>query len=567
MKRDSLQVLSNKLLTALNADLGLKEIIENVIRLIKDETGLSAVGIRLQEGNDFPYIAQKGFPKEFLLTENSLVHKSTNWKECSAAYNTPQLKCTCGMVISGRVSHANPLITDSGSFWTNNSYPILDIPEAEDPRIHPSNVCIQMGFGSFAIIPIRVHGKIIGTLQLNEKKTQAFTKDDIYYFEDISLAVGSALMRKQTEEALAAKERYLQEVQATAHIGSYSFDLLEDRWTSSDVLDAIFGITEEYEKNFKGWLAIIHPDYKERMSSYFLDEVIEQRKPFCKEYKIVRVSDKQERWVAGCGNMKYDKYDLPISMVGTIMDITERKVAELQRDEYINQLQKRNQDLEQFSYIVSHNLRSPLANLLGLSELFNDPGLEKGEADFLMANVSSQIAKLDTMIKDLNHVLQVRSKGEEKREQVFFSDMVASVKEMVKDVQSSHAILIDTHFEECASIQTIKSFLFSIFYNLISNSIKYRKKDVDLLLVISSKVVRDKVQLIFTDNGIGIDLSVHSGTIFGLYKRFHEHVEGKGMGLYMVKTQVESLGGTISVTSEVNIGTTFEIMLPQRAFG
>ena len=567
MNHDSLHVLSNKVLTVLNTDLSLKEIIEKVIRLIKDETEYSAIGIRLQDGHDFPYFAQKGFPKDFLVTENSLISTTTNWKECSVKHNKPELECTCGMVISGMVTHSSPNITETGSFWTNNSYPILDIPLDEDPRFHPRNVCIQMGFGSFAIVPIRVHGKIIGTLQLNEKKKDAFTEEDIHYFEDISLAIGSALMRKQTEEILAAKEMYLREVQDIAHIGSYSFDLLEDAWVSSEILDLIFGIPEDFERTFASWLAIVHPDFRETMDEYFYQDVLGARKSFNKEYKIVRVSDKQERWVVGYGSVKYDKQNVPVSMVGTIMDITERKEAEMQRDMVINQLKKRNQDLEQFSYIVSHNLRSPLANLLGISEIVKDRGLDLEELDFMMDNISSQISKLDSMIKDLNYVLQVRSLAEEKMEPVVLADLVERVREMSEELRTSSSILIDTHFDGCPLVFSNKSYLHSIFYNLISNSIKYRKPNGELRLNISSRVIGTTVELEFTDNGIGIDLKAHSNSLFGLYKRFHKQADGKGMGLYMVKTQVESMGGSISVTSEVQIGTTFKILLPQRAFG
>ena len=281
----------------------------------------------------------------------------------------------------------------------------------------------------------------------------------------------------------------------------------------------------------------------------------------------MRVSDKQERWVVGYGSVKYDKQNVPVSMVGTIMDITERKEAEMQRDMVINQLKKRNQDLEQFSYIVSHNLRSPLANLLGISEIVKDRGLDREELDFMMDNISSQISKLDSMIKDLNYVLQVRSLAEEKMEPVVLADLVERVREMSEELRTSSSILIDTHFDGCPLVFSNKSYLHSIFYNLISNSIKYRKPNGELRLNISSRVIGTTVELEFTDNGIGIDLKAHSNSLFGLYKRFHKQADGKGMGLYMVKTQVESMGGSISVTSEVQIGTTFKILLPQRAFG
>ncbi|MBK9016545.1 MAG: hypothetical protein IPM82_22095 [Saprospiraceae bacterium] len=106
----------------------------------------------------------------------------------------------------------------------------------------------------------------------------------------------------------------------------------------------------------------------------------------------------------------------------------------------------------------------------------------------------------------------------------------------------------------------LKSYLNSIFYNLISNSIKYRQPDLAPVIEIKARLVQNKLTLTFKDNGLGIDLDKKSEQVFGLYKRFHpETAEGKGMGLFMVKTQVETLGGKINVASEVHKGTEFNI--------
>ncbi|MEJ7692640.1 ATP-binding protein [Daejeonella sp.] len=118
---------------------------------------------------------------------------------------------------------------------------------------------------------------------------------------------------------------------------------------------------------------------------------------------------------------------------------------------------------------------------------------------------------------------------------------------------------ITTDFAEIDKFNTIKSYMHSIFYNLISNSIKYRRPDVDPRIEISSHLSESKLTINFNDNGSGIDMVKHGDKLFGLYKRFHANIEGKGMGLYMVKTQVETLGGKVSVRSEVGRGAEFII--------
>jgi signal transduction histidine kinase len=105
--------------------------------------------------------------------------------------------------------------------------------------------------------------------------------------------------------------------------------------------------------------------------------------------------------------------------------------------------------------------------------------------------------------------------------------------------------------------------VYSIFLNLISNSIKYSRPDVRSIIRISSRKDGNRIVLVFSDNGMGIDLEAAGKKIFGLYQRFHKHTEGKGVGLYMVKTQVEALGGRISVTSDLNVGTMFTLVFEE----
>jgi len=114
-------------------------------------------------------------------------------------------------------------------------------------------------------------------------------------------------------------------------------------------------------------------------------------------------------------------------------------------------------------------------------------------------------------------------------------------------------------FSKVKEMMPIKSYLYSIFYNLITNSIKYKQLQVNPVIEIRSAMNGKNIVLFFKDNGLGFDTNKNQNQIFGLYKRFHSHVEGKGLGLFMVKSQVESLGGKISVNSEINKGTEFKI--------
>lgn len=243
-----------------------------------------------------------------------------------------------------------------------------------------------------------------------------------------------------------------------------------------------------------------------------------------------------------------------------IYDITQQKQELHQKEKMSNDLIQRNLDLEQFTYIVSHNLRAPAANIIACSEILQNETITPQEQKELLQGLSKSAAALDFVIKDINNILQIKSEANEKKEVIIFSKLVHDIMLSVGSFIDKHRVRIITDFSEVDEIFSLKIYIYSIFYNLIINSIKYGKPNKSLLLEIKSKKENGIIILTFKDNGLGIDMETHGDKIFGIYKRFHSHVEGKGMGLYMVKTQVESLGGKITVASEPNKGTMFTIV-------
>jgi diguanylate cyclase (GGDEF)-like protein/PAS domain S-box-containing protein len=198
--------LSYELLGILNSSLPLPDMLNSVVSSIKKWLGFDAVGIRLQAGDDFPYFARKGFSDDFLLTENTLVEHGKDGGLCRDKDGHASLQCTCGLVISGKTDPANPLFTPGGSFWTNNSFSLLELPAEKDPRLHPRNRCMHEGYGSLALIPIFENQKIVGLLQLNNRKIDSLSLNTISFFELISANIGETLMRNKAEWAL--KERF-----------------------------------------------------------------------------------------------------------------------------------------------------------------------------------------------------------------------------------------------------------------------------------------------------------------------------------------------------------------------
>jgi len=136
--------------------------------------------------------------------------------------------------------------------------------------------------------------------------------------------------RKRAEAALRESLESLNESQEIGGLGSYVLDIGTGKWTSSDVMDEIFGIGRDYERTVTGWLALIHPIDRPMMDAYFAEEVLGKGQAFNKEYRTVRQTDQAERWVHGLGKLDFDTLGKPVKMRGVIKDITERKLSDLQ---------------------------------------------------------------------------------------------------------------------------------------------------------------------------------------------------------------------------------------------
>ncbi len=241
-------------------------------------------------------------------------------------------------------------------------------------------------------------------------------------------------------------------------------------------------------------------------------------------------------------------------------DVTEEKERDKEREHLIRELTQNNKDLKQFSYITSHNLRAPLSNLTGLLNLLDDMTIEDLELKEIITGFSKSTHLLNETINDLVKVVIIKDNPSIEKEKVLIKEIFENVFNQLSFLISLHKPILKIDLEEVTILNINKSYLESIFLNLLTNSIKYRSENRQLRVSITSKVIEDNLILTFKDNGIGIDLQRNKDKIFGLYQRFHNHPDSKGLGLYLVKSQVEAMGGTITVESEIGKGTTFTII-------
>jgi PAS domain S-box-containing protein len=258
----------------------------------------------------------------------------------------------------------------------------------------------------------------------------------------------------------------------------------------------------------------------------------------------------------------FNEDDQIAGVVLTFKDITEKKNIESERERMTADLAQRNKDLEQFTYIISHNLRAPVANIQGLASLLADVEPGQPEKSDTLEALSVSVNNLDKVILDLNQILQVRSQVNDQIERISLSKLLEEIRTGISQMMEKNNVMLTGDFKAFDELYILKSYLYSIFQNLVINSIKYRRQNVNPNITVSSKLTNDKMMICFKDNGRGIDLDKYGPHLFGLYKRFDWSVEGKGVGLFMVKMQVESLGGSINVKSKVDVGTEFILEFP-----
>jgi PAS domain S-box-containing protein len=249
----------------------------------------------------------------------------------------------------------------------------------------------------------------------------------------------------------------------------------------------------------------------------------------------------------------------------TSIDITERKRSE---DELLLskkglealaiKLQEQNRQLDEFAHIISHNLRSPIGNIKALINLLNDKSpVEDYRVIFdKLKNVSNNLG--ETM-NDLMDTLRVKTDASIERVDIRFKEVLDKVIQSLEGELIRSGASITYSFDQVPQINYSKSYIESIFQNLLSNAIKYRSPDRKPAIHFETQAQGTDAILRVTDNGLGIDLKRFGDKLFGLHKTFHDHKEARGVGLFLIKTQVEALGGSITAESEVGKGTTFFI--------
>ena len=323
---------------------------------------------------------------------------------------------------------------------------------------------------------------------------------------------------------------------------------------ANDQYSKLLGYTEEELKN-TNFKAITHPDdlaedvkNLKKLSEGEISEYSMEKRYIAKSGEII--------WVNLQVAPLWEKGEKPVNHIATVEDITEKKRAVEELKKSFDLVSEQNKRLLNFSYIVSHNLRSHTSNIQTIST-FLETAESQEERDEMIELLKKVSHSLNETMSNLNEVVNIRTNINLTVEKLHLKNNIDNTIVILNDQIVKKQAEINISVAENVTINYNSAYLESILYNLISNAIRYSHPDRNPVINISFD--ENKNVLKVSDNGIGIDLKKNGDKLFGMYKTFNNNPNSKGIGLFITKNQIDAMGGTITVESKLDSGTTFSI--------
>jgi PAS domain S-box-containing protein len=395
--------------------------------------------------------------------------------------------------------------------------------------------------------------------------------------------------RVEYERKLSLQNDRLTKAQELANLGDFELEFASGKLVWSESLYSIFDINKGSDVDLDIFYAHIHPDHLDLIKLKF-NQVILTKADIPFEIKIIS-GNKVEKFVSGQISPIMDDSENVIKIRGYFQDISGRKEAELQLfkaqaslqeintklEEKVSErtkelsfkndkLQRLNNDLDNFIYTASHDLKAPISNIEALVSSLEEIATNDQDSKMLLDLINVSINRFKTTIRDLTEIAQAAHSDTEDSQSIIMSEILHEIKQDINPlIAKNNAVILDNFI--CPSIQFSRKNFRSIVYNLVSNAIKYRNPErTPVVEITSSKNDYGFFVLSVKDNGLGIK-EEEKYKVFGMFKRLHTHVEGTGVGMYIVKRIVEHEGGRIEIQSKIGEGSTFSVYLPQVTSG
>ena len=443
---------------------------------------------------------------------------------------------------------------------------VLDIAKGEVEAINETSRSDEIGEMHNAIGKL-ING-IIDKINFSEKIGEGnYLTDFNLLSKKDKLGVALLTMRdnlKATNEALIEQGNRLTNAQKLARVGNFQIDLNTGNFQSSPTMDDVLGLDEHFTKSYENVVQLILPAFREDVERKWQKSVAEQTR-FTESFMVKRWNDHQERWVTVIGEFKFQDARTDSVIFGTLQDITEGKMLELELNNSYQITTEQNRRLLNFSYIVSHNLRMHAVNIHSLLDLIAESDSEEERQQvFQLLVKASQL--LDETMHHLNDVVAMQNPVSVEIEPQILHNHIVHATDVLKTQIANKGAIINNYVDKDFVVNYNPAYLDSIVLNFVSNAIKYSHPDRRPVVNITCyrenpKNPHSRWILEIADNGLGIDMAKNGHKLFGMYKTFHNNKDAKGIGLFMTRYQVEAMGGKIEVESELNKGTTFKIYI------
>lgn len=371
--------------------------------------------------------------------------------------------------------------------------------------------------------------------------------------------VGCLISKDHRRRLLSELERYqflINESTAIVKAGSWEINFVNDTLIWSPVMYEI----HETEEEFRPLIRNLFQFLQERDRIHFkalLKEAYHNGTAYDFTFESLTAKGNL-KWVRTIGKPVINSDGTITTIRGITQDIHEQQLKDEQIKNSIAVITARNESLSNFAHIVSHNLRSHSGNMESILKLL-DAATDPAQQKELLNYLKKISANLNNTIEHLAETVQVQNSSAIPKTNIIINDILHQVSDVLRpSINETNAIIIHD-IAEYTEVEYVTAYLESIILNLISNAIKYRKPGNNPVIEVRTFKEAGRKCLSITDNGQGIDLSKHGDKLFGMYKTFHANPDAIGIGLFITKNQVESLGGNILVTSEPGKGTTFTI--------
>ncbi|MEP3836157.1 MAG: PAS domain-containing protein [Algibacter sp.] len=350
-----------------------------------------------------------------------------------------------------------------------------------------------------------------------------------------------------------------------SNIGVWEFDAEQNKVYFSESSKRIIGFENDstFGSNVNDWNDRVHPEDRKKYYKDYQDHVQGIKPLYINEHRI-KCKDGSYKWILDKGKViKWDDEGKPLRFLGTHIDITNLIENEIKISNTLSLVSKQNNRLKNFAHIVTHNLKQHASNFESLLK-FHDESKSEKEKEELLQYLKTLSSSLTKTISNLNDIVSIQNHKSSTLKKLYLAEEMDKILNMLNLVITENKATIINNINPKLYIYYNSVYLESIIQNLLTNAIKYKHPERDPIATVSTIINKQNLQVIVSDNGIGIDLEKYGDSIFGLYKTFHNNKDSEGVGLYLIKNQIESYGGKISVESTVNVGTTFTVTIPNK---